>query len=204
MSPCGVASRDRRLPLPLPLPVLAVAVVVGFALTALAVVRASSAAFTATTVNGADTWNVGTVVLTDDDAGVAMFTATGLKPSATGSKCILVTYNGSLAASVKLYSQSESTTNAADASLNVLIEAGTGGTTSSCAGFSVTSTLFNNTLLNLASTATSFATGLGTWAPTGAAQTTAYRFTWTFSASAPNTTQGGSASVQFTWEAQNS
>ena len=187
----------------MPRPVLAVAVIVGFVLTAVAVVRASSAAFTATTVNGSDTWNVGTVVLTDDDAGVAMFTATAVKPSSTGTKCILVTYNGSLAATVKLYAQSESTTNAADASLNVLIEAGTGGTTSSCAGFAVTSTLFNNTLANLASTATSFATGLGTWAPSGSGQTTAYRFTWTFSSSAPNTAQGGTASVQFTWEAQN-
>jgi hypothetical protein len=193
-------SRDRRLPLP----VLALAVIVGFALTALAVVRASSAAFTATTVNGSDTWNVGTVALTDDDAGVAMFTATGVKPSSTGTKCILVTYNGSLAATVKLYTQSESTTNAADASLNLLIEAGTGGTTSSCAGFAVTSTLYNSTLSSLASSTTNFATGLGTWAPSGSGQTTAYRFTWTFSSSAPNTTQGGSAAVQFTWEAQNS
>ena len=94
--------------------------------------------------------------------------------------------------------------NAADASLNLLIEAGTGGTTSSCAGFATTSTLYNSTLSSLASSATNFATGLGTWAPSGSGQTTAYRFTWTFSSSAPNTTQGGSAAVQFTWEAQNS
>src|SRR3712207_7319239 len=41
--------------------------------------------------------------LSDDDSGSAMFTATGLKPGSTGTKCIQVTYGGSLAAAVKLY-----------------------------------------------------------------------------------------------------
>lgn len=42
------------------------------------VFTASQAAFTATTANGPNTWSAGTVAISDDDAGSAMFTATAL------------------------------------------------------------------------------------------------------------------------------
>ena len=52
-------------------------------------------------------------------------------------------------------------------------------------------------------TATTYAGGYGAWTPTGStAETRAFRFTYSFSSSAPNTTQGGTASVGFTWESQ--
>jgi len=55
------------------------------------------------------------------------------------------------------------------------------------------------------SSATSFATGLGTWAPTGtASETRVFQITYTLDPAAPNTVQGGTASIGFTWEAQNS
>src|SRR5690606_26071227 len=67
------------------------------------VYRASTAAFTATTENGTNTWQAGSISLSDDDSGSAMFNATGLTPASTGSRCIVVSYTGTVPASVSLW-----------------------------------------------------------------------------------------------------
>ena len=70
---------------------------------------------------------------------------------------------------------------------------------------STSGTLYNGTLAAFGTGSTNFATGLGTWAPTGSAsESRVYRFTYTVSSTAPNTVQGGTAALGFTWEAQNS
>ncbi len=169
--------------------------------------QASYAAFTSTTSNATNNWSVGTVALTDDDATTAMFTATNLAPGATGTKCIVVTSTGSLASTVKLYGTAPTTTNALSTHINLSVVQGTGGTFGSCTGFAplaVGSSVYSGTLAGFGSAATSFATGLGTWTPTGtASESRTFQFTYTVSAAAPNTTQGGTASTGFTWEAQN-
>ena len=48
---------------------------------------------------------------------------------------------------------------------------------------------------------TTTATGVGTWTPTGTASRT-YQVAYTVSNSAPDTTQGGTANLGLTWEAQ--
>ena len=54
-------------------------------------------------------------------------------------------------------------------------------------------------------TKTSFATGVSSWAPTGSgSETKAYRITYALSASTPDSAQGGTAALGFTWESQNS
>jgi hypothetical protein len=167
--------------------------------------QSSYSAFSSTTSNPTDNWTAGTVALSDDDSGTAMFTATGLKPGSTGQKCIAVTSTGSLASTVKLYGTSYSTTNALAANLNLTVEEGTGATFGSCAGFTGGTSVFSGTLASFGTTKTSFATGVGAWAPTGSASDTkAYRLTYTLSSSTPDTAQGGTAAVGFTWEAQNS
>ena len=65
--------------------------------------QSSYSAFSATTVSPTSNWTAGTVALSDDDNNTALFTATNLKPGATGTKCIAVTSTGSLASTVKLY-----------------------------------------------------------------------------------------------------
>jgi hypothetical protein len=59
--------------------------------------QSSYSAFSATTASPTNNWSAGTVALSDDDSNTAMFTASNLKPGATGVKCIAVTSTGSLA-----------------------------------------------------------------------------------------------------------
>jgi hypothetical protein len=170
--------------------------------------QASYSAYSASTVNPSSSWATGTVNLTDDDASTAMFSASNLKPGSTGTKCIAVTSTGSLASSVKLYATGMTTTKALTSYVSLAITQGTGGSFGSCTGFSPLATgsaVYAGTVDNLGTSATSYATGLGTWAPTGAAnETRTYQVTYTVSASAPDSTQGGTAAIGFTWEAQNS
>lgn len=183
------------------------AVPVGLLLSAVLVWQSSYAAFSATTSNATNNWTAGTVTLTDDDLGVAMFTATGLKPGSTGTHCIAVTSTGSLPSAVKLYGTNPATTNALSASLNLTVTQGTGATFANCTGFTPLASgsgVYSGTLAAFAAADTNFATGSGNWAPTGSAsETRVFQFTYTLDPAAPNSTQGGTASIGFTWEAQN-
>src|SRR4051794_38794845 len=60
------------------------------------VLSATNAAFTATTTNGANSFGAGTVALSDDDSGNALFNLSGLKPGDSMNQCITVSYTGSL------------------------------------------------------------------------------------------------------------
>ena len=169
---------------------------------------ASYAAFSATTSTPTNNWATGTVALSDDDSSTALFTASNLAPGATGTRCIAVTSTGSLASIVRLYGTGATTTNALSTYVTLTVTQGTGGTFATCTGFTPLvsgSSVYTGTLANFGTTATSYATGLGSWAPTGtASETRVFRFVYTVDAAAPNTTQGGTAAIGFTWEAQNS
>jgi hypothetical protein len=171
--------------------------------------QSSYAAFSSTTSNPTSNWTAGTVALADDDSGTALFTASTLKPGSTGTKCLVVTSSGNLASAVKLYATTYSTTNALSSYVNLVVDEGTGGTfassgPTSCTGFSSTGNDFTGTLAAF-SAKTSFATGVSAWAPTGSApESKTFRITYTIDAATPNSSQGGTAAVGFTWEAQNS
>lgn len=175
-----------------------------------AVSQASYSAFSSTTVNPTSNWTAGTVALTDDDKNAALFTASNLKPGQTGQNCIAVTSTGSLASAVKLYGTAATSTKDLASHIDVTITQGTGGGFGTCAGFTPvaaaqTPTLYAGTLAAFGTQATSFASGVGTWAPTGTtSETRVYQVTYTVNSAAPNTTQGGTASLGLTWEAQNS
>ena len=64
------------------------------------------AAFSATSVNAGNTFAAGTVALSDNDAGSSMYGVANRVPGDSVTTCIRVTYTGSLAADVKLYSLS--------------------------------------------------------------------------------------------------
>ena len=65
--------------------------------------KASTAAFTASTTNGVNTFSTGTVALSDSDASTSMFTAPPyIAPGDTGEACIRVTYGGSLTSDVRV------------------------------------------------------------------------------------------------------
>lgn len=170
--------------------------------------QSSYAAFSSSTSNPTSNWTAGTVALTDDDGGTAMFTASGLKPGATGTKCIVVTSSGNLASAVKLYATAYSTTNALSSYVNLVVDEGAGGTfagsgPTTCTGFTSAANDFTGTLAAF-SAKTSFANGVSAWAPTGSgSESKTFRITYTIDAAAPNGAQGGTAAVGFTWEAQN-
>jgi hypothetical protein len=172
----------------------------------IAVSGASYSAFSSTTSNPTSNWQTGSVVLEDDDADAALFTVEGLQPGSTGSKCIAVTSTGTLASTVKLYATSLATTKALSSYIDLTIVQGTGGTFGSCTGFAALasdSSVYNGTVAGFGAV-TTYAGGLGVWAPTGASsETRVYKITYTVNAATPNTAQAGSASVAFKWEAQN-
>jgi len=167
---------------------------------------ASYAAFSSTTSNATNNWSAGTVELSDDDSGSALFTASGLQPGSTDTKCIVVTSTGSLPSTVKLYGTDPVSSNGLSDSLRLTVTQGTGGTAKDCSGFTPLAgdaSVFSGTLTSFGSTAKAFSTGRGLWAPTGeASESRTFRFTYTLDSATPNTAQNGSASIGFTWEAQ--
>jgi hypothetical protein len=189
-----------------------VAVPTALAASGLVVAQSSYSAYSATTVNPSSNWATGTVALTDDDANVAAFTASNLKPGSTGTRCIVVSSTGSLPASVKLYGTGATTTNALASSVNLTVTQGTGGSFGSCSGFTALASgsgVYSGTLADFGTAATSYANGVGTWSTAGVAtggpaETRTYQIAYTVRSDAANSTQAGTAAIGFTWEAQNS
>lgn len=192
--------------------VSAVAIPAALAVSGLVVAQSSYSAYSATTVNPSSNWATGTVALTDDDANAAAFSASNLKPGATGSRCIVVSSTGSLPAVVKLYGTGAATTKALADNINLTVTQGTGGSFGSCTGFTALSSgssVYAGTLADFGAAATGYSTGVGTWSTAGvasgaAAETRTYQLTYAVKADAPNSTQAGTAAIGFTWEAQNS
>ena len=184
------------------------AVPAAVAVSGLVVSQASYSAYSDTAVNPTSNWTTGTVALADDDANAAAFNATNLKPGSTGTKCIVVSSSGSLPSTVKLYATNASTTKDLAANINFKVTQGTGGSFGSCSGFSPLATdavLYDGTVAGFSAAATGFNNGLGTWAPTGTAtESRTYQIAYAVRTEATATTQGGTAAVSFTWEAQNS
>jgi hypothetical protein len=183
---------------------------VGILASAAMVWQSSYAAFSGTTTNGGNSMTAGTVKLTDAANGTALLTATGLKPGSTGSACIKLTYGGNLAAATKLYVAAGDLTTTTPSNLapylTLKVDEGT-GTDPACSDFVATANDYNPTnstaltLDGFATSATSFANGVGAWLPAANGATKNYRFIWTVQDD--NAAQGLNATVTFTWEAQN-
>ena len=183
------------------------AVPVALLVSGLLVSVSSYAAFSATTSNPGNSWTTGTLDLVDDDSGSAMFAVTGLQPGDTGSRCIRVTASGTTPADVRLYAEDlvdSATSDKLSDAITLQIVEGTGGSSGSCSGFAPAGpAIFNGTLGSLATSATDYATGLGSWQTTGSApRTVTYMFSYTLSSNAMISTQNTSVQLTFTWESQ--
>lgn len=162
------------------------------------IVTNSRAAFSDTTNSSTNTFATGSVVITDDDAGSSMFTASGMTPGTPEIECITLTYSGTLTpANVRMYGTSSGTL---AGYLNTTIEIGTGGSFGNCGVFTPTSTIYSGTLSNFSSTHVNWATGLATF--TAAANPTSQTLRFTVDVQNNPAAQGQSASADFTWEAQ--
>ncbi|MEM9467698.1 MAG: hypothetical protein AAGA90_20145 [Actinomycetota bacterium] len=178
--------------------VRATAVAAGLLAVSLLTITRTEAAFSDTSDNQANAFGTGTVVLTDDDGGTAMFTVSNMTPGTPVVECITVTYSGDqVPAPVRVYG---STTGTLDTYLDADIEIGTGGSFGDCTGFTPSSALFDNTLANFAATHTDWTSGLATF--TASANPTSRTFRFTVEVQNNPAAQGDTATAAFTFEAQ--
>ena len=168
-------------------------------------------AFSATTTNAGNTITAGTVAIADNDAGAAMYSIANAKPGESVSKCIKVTYTGSVDADVRIYTTS--TIGSLGQYVDLTITPGNQATSTfpSCTGFTPDSggALYTGTLQNFGSTKGSYANGVvdnpGTSATKWVANdSVVYQVTATLQSSAPDAAQGLTTGAHtFTWEARN-
>jgi hypothetical protein len=167
-------------------------------------------AFSSTTTNAGNTITAGTVAIADNDAGAAMYSLTNAKPGESVSKCIKVTYTGSLDADVHLYTTS--TIGSLGQYVELTITPGTQATSTfpSCTGFTPDSggALYSGTLASFATTKNSYANGVVDYPGSGtkwaANESVVYQVTATLQSSAPESAQGATTGAHtFTWEARN-
>jgi hypothetical protein len=172
-------------------------------------------AFTSTTTNSGNSFAAGTVNLTDNDAGGAMYSVTNRKPGQQVQQCIKLTYDGTLPADVKLYTTS--TINALGGYIDLTVEKGTatGATFPGCGTFTSEATIFTGTLggggvTSFAGTKNSYANGVaafpGSQTQWNQNDTLVYRFTLTLQDD--NNANGGATALStgshaFTFEARN-
>jgi type II secretory pathway pseudopilin PulG len=179
-----------------------VAVVAGLVLASFVAVTGTRAAFSATSGTGANAFAAGTVALAANDAGSVPFNLSDMVPGTTSTKCVNVTYTGSVTSDVKLYGTVGGTGLATY--LTTTIEVGTGATAGAsfdCTGFASSSTLQSDTLAAFGTANTDYGNGLGGF--TGATNPTTKSYRIVVTLQDDNAAQGLTASSTFTWEAQN-
>jgi hypothetical protein len=162
---------------------------------AVAVAVGSSAAFTASSANPNNTFAAGTLSILNSKEGLAVLTASGLKPGDSASGVVDVQNSGSLSGAFTLGKSGivdSDGANPMSAKLNLVVkDCGdfSSGTPTCDAG---DPQLYSGTISAMGTVA------LGTFA---AGVKHRYEFAVTFDSSATNAYQGDSSSVQFDWNA---
>ncbi len=163
-------------------------------------------AFTATTTNSGNTVTAGTVSISQHAGSTTLYSASNQGPGSTTVGCVRVTYGGSLASSVKLYSSSVTNGTA----FNLKVERGSSlsspDNTMNCTGFSSSSTPYDADLGSFASTYAGGVDGKAGGAAWATSDSVDYRFTITVvDDPTPNahTSALSSGAHSFTWEARN-
>jgi hypothetical protein len=167
-------------------------------------------AFSATTSNDNNQFSAGSVAISDNHSGTALYDVSGATPGTSSPpSCIKVTYGGSLAATVKLYRSAFTGGTGLDAYVNVAITKGTGNATD-CSDFTPAATgssVYNSTLSGIGTSFSDAAAltltnagGGATWSNTNAVT---YKFVASLPSGVSNTANGKTTGTHsFTWEAQ--
>jgi predicted ribosomally synthesized peptide with SipW-like signal peptide len=166
-------------------------------------------AFTSTTTNSGNSFAAGTVFVDDNDAGAAMYTVSNQKPGVATQRCIKVTYSGSMAADVKLYTLS--TVGAVGDYIDLTVEKGTGNPSfPNCTGFTPEATIYTGELDDFTTSKNSYANGISVFpgAQTQWNQNDALVYRFTLTLQDDNNANGGATPLStgshaFTWEARN-
>ena len=162
---------------------------------AVAVAVGSSASFTATSANPSNTFAAGTLSILNSKEGLAVLTASGMKPGDSATGTVDVQNTGSLSGAFSLSRSNivdSDGANPLSAKLNLVVK--------DCGDFSSgTPTCdagdpqrYSGTIAAMGSSA------LGTFA---ANEKHRYEFAVTFDSGAGNAYQGGTSSVEFDWDA---
>jgi predicted ribosomally synthesized peptide with SipW-like signal peptide len=172
---------------------------------------ATFSAFSSTTSNSGNSFAAGTVLLSDNDAGSALYSVSNAKPNDSSVTCIKVTYTGTLVADVRLYTTS--TVNALASYVNLTVEKGTvvgNPAFPGCGTFTSQSTLYSGTLANFVTNKNSYANGVSVYpgAQTQWNQNDSVWFRVTVQLADDNNANGGASPLStgshaFTWEARN-
>ncbi|CAN5249316.1 hypothetical protein BH18ACT5_BH18ACT5_16450 [soil metagenome] len=180
-------------------------VLIGVLASSATVLTATRAAFSDTTSNSGNSFSAGTVDLVDDDSDSALFTVTNLVPGQSVTRCIEVTYQGTIANpdAVRLYSGGLVDSGSLASELDLTVEEGTGGTFATCTGFNPSAVIESGTLADFDTDHTAYSNGVGSWDPSATPDSRTYRITVALSSKAANSAQGQSVTgLTFTWEVQ--
>lgn len=157
-------------------------------------------AFSSSTQSTANAFSIGTVTLADNDTDTALYSVSDVVPDDTTTRCIKVTYTGTLNASVVLYRGSLSGTLGPYVTLTVT--KGTGDSPT-CSDFSAGATVYSGTLSAFPASAGSGlaltdASGSSTW---NASDAVTYRFAVVV-ADDSDATSKSTGSHDFTWQSE--
>jgi hypothetical protein len=166
-------------------------------LVAVGVTVASGASFTAQTANPSNTFTAGSLNMSNDKAGSAILTASGMKPgdattNATG--VVVIKNTGSLSGVFSLSRSSLTSTDSTNplaGKLNLTI-------TDCGADQDCTTSADNSSKYSGLLSAMSSSISLGTWT---ANETHKYQFVASLDSSAGNVYQSGASTAGFTWDA---
>lgn len=164
--------------------------------------QATSAAFSSQTENAGNAFAAGTVVLTDNDGGSAMFSVTDMVPGDTEIGCIEVTYSGSVDSEVRVFGAATGG-DGLEAFLDLTIERGDGDCTTFGNSTAVWTNGTDGDLGAFVAAATDYASGSDTWQPTGGGADDVVPYKITVTLQDDNAAQGLTTAITFTWEAQN-
>jgi hypothetical protein len=158
--------------------------------------------FSATTQNSGNEISSGTVALSDNDAGSAEFNITAAKPGDTWTRCIKVSYNGSLPADLHIYTVGGAGPLAPYLSLKLSQGTQSEATFPSCTGFTPDATNGTGTLFEgpaFGAIGNTYETGAPVvpfgqtvWNP---GNSLVFKSTLTLSAAAPDLAQGSTTGV---------
>jgi predicted ribosomally synthesized peptide with SipW-like signal peptide len=172
---------------------------------------ATFSAFSSTTSNSGNSFAAGTVFISDNDAGSALYSVSNAKPTDSSTTCIKVTYTGTLPADVKLYTTS--TVNALATYVNLTIDKGTvtgNPAFPGCGTFTSQATIYNGTLSAFVTAKNSYANGVSVYPASQTAwnQNDSLYFRVTVQLQDDNNANGGASPLStgshaFTWEARN-
>lgn len=185
--------------------VLAAAIVLGLIASGLLVWQRTEATLSGSTGNPGNSWATGNVGLSDNDSGSATFNVTGMQPGDTGTRCITVSYTGSVTSAIQLYAAGVSGSTALANDLSLVISTSPVASAASdptCAN-SYTWTQAWTGSLKTFDTFTGYSNPVPlstSWTP-GGTDHRAFKIVYTFTPTTP--VQGTTTTSTFTWEARN-